>query len=586
LNSDKHKRADAAEASAAPLTSFFRKENFGDTELKLAAAEGCWAYHTVTHNQTFRSTDCTSKLIQRCFDNKYACARTKTEAIICNVLAPYSAEQVEKDLTAANFVSIYTDASNHKSIKLFPVLVRYFKPDSGIHVKILEMKELPAETSETVSKYLLETVDEHKLKDKLIALCADNTNSNFGGAARKGRKNVYRKLEQSVGRSLIGIGCAAHIVHNAVQTATDCLPIDIEAAVVKIYSYFYLYTVRVESLKEFCQFVDTEYQQLLGYSRTRWLALVPAVGRLIDMFVPLKSYFESQEKCPTVIQQFFLNPLAQVWLHFAHSQAETFHSTVIQMEGQKVTAVQVYKALNDLKSRLTARKENIFMPQKVRDSLKLLEDEGLVDMSAFKRSVAEYYSASAAYLDQWCAHFGDMKFFEWTSLDSSPTWADVQTCYDWFVKSVKTVSSSAVDDSQLFDEVVNVRSFVSEERLEKWNSENTSADLRWVQLLKHFTDHRIPCANVTKLVEFCLSLPGTNAPTERVFSQINDIWTSEKTQLQVETLKCMMVVKTNITLDCVELYNQLLTEVRVLKAIHSSEKYKFRKPASEASVKP
>lgn len=217
-----------------------------------------------------------------------------------------------------------------------------------------------------------------------------------------------------------------------------------------------------------------------------------------------------------------------MWLHFAHSQAETFHSTVIQIEGQKVTAVQVYKALNDLKSRPNARMENDFVQQKVRDDLKLLQDEGLVDMSSFKRSIVEYYSARAAYLDQWCAHFGDMKFFEWTSLDSSPTWADIQTCYDWFVESVKTVSSSALDDSQLFDEVVNVRSFVSEEQLEKWNSKNISADMTWVQLLKYFSDHRIPCVNVTKLVEFCLSLPGTNASTERVFSQINDIWTSEK----------------------------------------------------------
>jgi hypothetical protein len=152
LNSDKHKRADAAEASPAPLTSFFRKENFGEIELKLAAAEGYWAYHIVTHNQMFHSTDRTSKLIQRCFDNKYACARTKKEAIICNVLDPYSAEQVEKDLAAANYVSVYTDASNHQSTKTFPVLVRYFKPDSGIHVKILEMKQLPGETSETVSQ--------------------------------------------------------------------------------------------------------------------------------------------------------------------------------------------------------------------------------------------------------------------------------------------------------------------------------------------------------------------------------------------------------------------------------------------------
>src|SRR6218665_2499149 len=81
----------------------------------------------------------TSKLVQKCFEPKFSTARTKTEAIVCNVLAPYAMEELECDLECANFVSIFTDSSNPNSIKMFPVLVRYFKPTSGVHVKILEM---------------------------------------------------------------------------------------------------------------------------------------------------------------------------------------------------------------------------------------------------------------------------------------------------------------------------------------------------------------------------------------------------------------------------------------------------------------
>jgi len=40
----------------------------------------------------------------------------------------------------------------------------------------------------------------------------------------------------------------------------------------------------------------------------------------------------------------------------------------------------------------------------------------------------------------------------------------------------------------------------------------------------------ISCANVFKMVEFCLSLSGTNAATESVFSLMNDVWTSEKNE--------------------------------------------------------
>jgi hypothetical protein len=160
----------------------------GPAEQKLAATEGAWAYHTVNHNHSFRSTDCTSKLVQKCFEAKYGCARTKTEAIVSNVLAPFAAEELENDLQSVNYVTLFTDSSNHKSTKVFPILVRYFKPDAGVYVKILELTNLNGETAEIVSNYLTETITKHKLDTKVVGLCADNTNSNFGGAARLGKK--------------------------------------------------------------------------------------------------------------------------------------------------------------------------------------------------------------------------------------------------------------------------------------------------------------------------------------------------------------------------------------------------------------
>jgi len=247
LKSAKHKRADYAAASSMSATRFFRSTTLGDSEQKLAAAEGLWSYHTVKHNQSFRSNDCTSKLVQKCFEPKFSCARTKAEAIVCNVLAPYALEQLESDLETVNFVTMFTDSFNHNSTKLFPVLVRYFNPTSGVHIKILEMKSLPGETAIKVSTYLITSLEKHKLKNKVVGLCADNTNSNFGGKARRGQNNVYRLLEKSLQRSLFGIGCAAHIINNSVQTATDCLPTDVQSIVVKIYSYFHIYTVRIES---------------------------------------------------------------------------------------------------------------------------------------------------------------------------------------------------------------------------------------------------------------------------------------------------------------------------------------------------
>ena len=103
----------------------------------------------------------------------------------------------------------------------------------------------------------------------MLGLCADNTNTNFGGPLRKGTKNVFKTLQDAFDTKVISFGCSAHNINNAINTAADNLPIDIESIIVKIYSYFHVYIVRVETLKDFCNFVDNEYRQVLGYSKTR-----------------------------------------------------------------------------------------------------------------------------------------------------------------------------------------------------------------------------------------------------------------------------------------------------------------------------
>lgn len=87
---DKRKHKDALSAAnlSKKLTIFFTKTLPGLPELKLAAEEGTFAYHTVSHNQSFRSMDCTSSLVRKLFERpKYSCARTKCEEIVVNVLA-------------------------------------------------------------------------------------------------------------------------------------------------------------------------------------------------------------------------------------------------------------------------------------------------------------------------------------------------------------------------------------------------------------------------------------------------------------------------------------------------------------------
>lgn len=49
------------------------------------------------------------------------------------------------------------DSSNHREIKVVPLLVRYFDSDKGIQVKLLELKDLPGESSEILNEYIFNT---------------------------------------------------------------------------------------------------------------------------------------------------------------------------------------------------------------------------------------------------------------------------------------------------------------------------------------------------------------------------------------------------------------------------------------------
>jgi hypothetical protein len=92
--------------------------------------------------------------------------------------------------------------------------------------------------------------------------------------------------------NLIGIVCPAYVLYSALQTTADCLPIDLQLIINKIFPHFHIYSVRVEELKLFCEFTETEYKTVLGqisnfkllfisvdpcHSETRWLSLLPTV---------------------------------------------------------------------------------------------------------------------------------------------------------------------------------------------------------------------------------------------------------------------------------------------------------------------
>jgi hypothetical protein len=106
---------------------------------KVSAVKGTFVYHGVKHGHSYISQQqqCTLNLVKDLFESpstvaKYlSCARTKSRAVACNILAPYFTCKIIDEVSESRFYSISLDASNKGNIKTYPFVVQYFS-DTGV----------------------------------------------------------------------------------------------------------------------------------------------------------------------------------------------------------------------------------------------------------------------------------------------------------------------------------------------------------------------------------------------------------------------------------------------------------------------
>ncbi|XP_051883018.1 uncharacterized protein LOC127576542 isoform X1 [Pristis pectinata] len=565
---EEYKEAEQSKCATPSVSPLFVEENTEDDYIH--ASEGLFAYHSVRHGHGFGFGDCTSQLIKKLYQPEFSSAWTKSEAIICNVLAPLSTEEVLGDLKQCSFISLSLDTSNKEDYKLFPVLVRYFLPMTGVKTKIIEFTTRPAETSDWQCEFLLQLIKKNHLSEKLVGLCADNINTNFGGAKRAGRNNVWRKLQVKLGREMFSIGCGTHIVHNCLQTAADCLPLDVECFAVKVYKYFHVYTVRIEELKDFCRFVSLEYSKLLEQGSARFLSLGPALDRILLIFEGLKIYFLSQEKCPTLLKYMFNDPCTKLWLAFASKQIAVFQKAVEVIEKNESSVTEVALQIRALRESLAERLREKSVTSDTKILLQCLVEDGEITEGKFYNAVENFFSTALSYLDQWKPAFECTELLEWALLRNMPQWDDIQSSLATCQTSIAILS--LIDKKRLFDEWGNSKQIISR-HMPSWNAQQVPVSERWCHVFQEMGRNGIEYSHLAKAIEFILCLPGSTAPVERLFSAMSTVWAPEKSHFSVSTMKAILFMQVNFDLDCSAFYDKLLKDKRTLQRIASKENY-------------
>jgi len=273
-------------------------------------------------------------------------------------------------------------------------------------------------------------------------MAADNCNTNFGGVARNGTNNVYHILQQKVGHGLIGIGCFAHITHNAFDAACDKLPIDIESIIVKIYKHFSIYTVRVESLKLFCEDVNVEYEALTKHLHVRFLSLHPALVKIIKQYEPLKNYFRNQDSCPDAVAKFFADEDSMFWLVFLENQLDLSNEYVKKIETKADTSFSVADKINALQKKLQNRQRLSFMPSKAREIFNSKPDHKQTKLRGY---VNVFYHTVLTYLETWSSAMDGTECFSWLNLQESLNWDRISITLDYIKAKVGQHLTEKID---------------------------------------------------------------------------------------------------------------------------------------------
>lgn len=354
-------------------------------------------YHLIKHNQSFNSMKCTSQIIREVYGEKnFSCSATKATAIVAGVFEPMIIDQIKNELERVSYITMSTDASNHKDLKMFPVLLRYFLPLEGVKTRLIEFNNLPGETAEMIFNMLKDAWTKWNIRGKISGFSADNAPVNFGNVERSGPLNVFARMQREFDKKIIGIGCLAHTLHNTTRNSClDNIPYDFNHILSLIHNQFKTSTKQTEALKAFCEEMDVEFKRVKSCVNTRFLAMKSSINAVLRVIGPLREYFVSSpsRKVPLTVSRFFEDPLHKFYLVLVRDLCEMFEIAILKIEGDAITGNEAVKIVKDIQTKLNNQIDSTFITIEAEEALREVaqSDPTFDETDSMNRTVLPLY---------------------------------------------------------------------------------------------------------------------------------------------------------------------------------------------------
>ena len=148
------------------------------------------------------------------------------------------------------------------------------------------------------------------------------------------------------------------IASHASETLQKTTGFDVEDLCVDVFYWFDKSTKRKGILKEFCEFCDSDYREVVRFVSVRWLSLESAITRILQLFPSLQSYFRSENKSQarfTRLYSVFDSPMTEVYLLFYQAILPTFTNLNLLLQREDPNIFLVADAIRSFLKKLLSK---------------------------------------------------------------------------------------------------------------------------------------------------------------------------------------------------------------------------------------
>lgn len=479
------------------------------------------------------------------------CNRTKATAITTNVIGLHEFEDLIRRMKTQSFSILIDESTDKSSTKHLAVVSRMVhNPSFNVRDEFVKLIEVSDASAKGVYDAIIHFFNSHDIpyKQNLAGFASDGANVMFGS-----KHSVKSLLEHDVPHLFV-IKCLCHSLALCASYACEKLPNDVENLVHEVYNYMKFSSKRQNHFQEFQEFLNIKPYKLLQPSQTRWLALQACVKRMVDIYKPIKLFFQVEyllDNKATTIYHKLNNPVNEFYLHFLNfilpvltniniefqSQNPKIHCIYSSMERTFKTILECYMNYDYIKNTATPQiqyrnpshflsLDKIYlgahcMAELSKDVLsKQNKDIFLTNCLNFLVECSHQFYKRFPFNSKYVQSLKHLGFLDPKNMDD-----------------IISISPAASEFQSLLN--LDLNELDSEWRILRHTDVKKCDDVvdfwRSVKLLKKGNDQDM-FPNLNKLVTFLFTLPHSSAATERIFSAINLNKTKSRNRLSTDIL--------------------------------------------------